>query len=127
MHLLRYLGTAAVAVLLLAVSLSAGPAQADAPLPDDHVFIADADNLYVSDAATLDAVTDISGSLTTALDAGFDDGDHMVVDSHGERIFVSDHDNDFDVFSFSLSPQTVTWAVPSASPWALRSCPTARS
>ncbi|MFQ5344126.1 MAG: hypothetical protein ACE5F6_21500 [Anaerolineae bacterium] len=74
---------------------------------DDQVFISDATMLRVSDIATLAKVQDIAGSLGTS--GGFDDGRHMVVDTVGERIFVSNHDSNFDVFDFSLTQLFPTW------------------
>ncbi len=85
---------------------------------DDQIFISDAEMLRVSDIATLNPIADVSVTLGTCSTPGsgfecpgFDDGKHMVVDTLGERIFVSDHDEPFIVFDFS-SPPEVTQIFP---------------
>ncbi|MFQ5429961.1 MAG: DVUA0089 family protein [Phycisphaerae bacterium] len=91
-------------VLLLVV---AAAGFTPSPTVADHfVFVADASRVRVSDINTLAPITDLTGSLATCGGfsdncAGFDDGLHMVVDSLGRRIFVSDHDSDFSVYDFS--------------------------
>ncbi|RMD82093.1 MAG: hypothetical protein D6815_10060 [Candidatus Dadabacteria bacterium] len=54
---------------------------------------------------------------------GFDDGRHMVVDPFGNRIFVSDHDTDFDVYDTCLNPLTVTWGYNASEPLGLAVMP----
>lgn len=81
---------------------------------DDHVFIWDADTLRVSDIDTLGQVADFAGSATTCGGSsdscgGFDDGRHMVFDTAGQRIFVSDHDRDFMVFDTSATQLFPDW------------------
>lgn len=88
---------------------------------DDHVFISDADGLRVSDAASLAPITDVAGTLSTS--GGFDDGFHMVVDTVGQRIFVTDHDLPLRVFDFALNPLAVSPGVILSEPLGIAALP----
>ena len=80
---------------------------------DHQVFIADAGNLRVTEidgicGGTPTPVLDVAGVLTGG-GAGFDDGDHMVVHSARQRIYVSNHGSDFDAFDFALTALVLPW------------------
>jgi len=66
--------------------------------------------LRVSNIADLTLVRDVAGSMSTT--GGFDDGHHMVFDTAGQRIFVTEHDDPFHVFDTALTelfPDTDVW------------------
>lgn len=88
---------------------------------DDQLFIADAGTLYVTDIATMTTVADIAGTLAT--NGGSDDGHHMVFDTAGQRIFVSQHGPDFKVFDLTLTEIFPTWGVSLSEPLGLAPLP----
>jgi DNA-binding beta-propeller fold protein YncE len=88
---------------------------------DDHLLIADAETLRVTDIATFGVVSDIPGTLATS--GGFDDGHHMVFDTLGGRIFVSDHDQPFMVFDLTLTRTSPVFGVQLVEPLGIATLP----
>jgi DNA-binding beta-propeller fold protein YncE len=82
---------------------------------DDQVFIQSLGGspvVLVTDIDSMEAVANLPGRVDEngASDGpAYDDGDHMVIDSIAQRIFVSDHDRDFAVYDFSLNLLSPTW------------------
>lgn len=89
------------------------PPTPDQSVPDDHLFVWDTDTLHVFEidsAMTYPVVANIPGGAPVGFeDFGFDDGRHMVFDSFSQRIFVSDHDNNFDVYDTALNELSIDW------------------
>ena len=79
------------------------------PVQADHLLYIQDENpgnegLHVINIASMTQLSFSPGSLDVCCEGfGFDDGRHLVIDSLGSRIFVSDHDQDFDVYDFSLT------------------------
>jgi len=103
------------AICLSAVLALTFTAQAIAEDLDDQVFIQSLGGspvLLVTDIDSMEGVANLLGRVDENV-AGdgpaYDDGDHMVIDSIAQRIFVSDHDYDFAVYDFSLNLLSPTW------------------
>ncbi|GMR03215.1 MAG: hypothetical protein BMS9Abin21_042 [Thermodesulfovibrionia bacterium] len=121
-NIIKCLAFALIALILLSLGMIVG--YPEVAFADHQVFISDATTLRVTDIATMGAVSDVAGVLSSS--TGYDDGYHMVVDSIGRRIFVSDHDSDFMVFNFSLTQLFPTWGGSLSEPLGIAPLPDGR-